>query len=858
MSTKIGRFEILSEIAKSESGCVYKASDPESGQTLALKTIHLDAFGEHAEGLVQRILEEAESTKDLSSPNITLVYGAGEIDGQFCAAMEYIQGNSIATMLARQEGFSIWDLLDMSRQVCQGLDHAHQHNVFHYSLEPSKVMVTWDGTVKILSFGISSTGYVAAGASGAPPSVLYYMSPEQVRGQKLAASSNLFTWGAMLYEMVTDQKAFDGADAEEVRQKIQEGMPTPPAQLNPKINGVASEVIMKALAKDPAERYQSGRDMVNDLEKCREASSKTAKKAPEPPPGAAVPDKRRGAAASKFAAGPAAPREATAPAAPKLEPKPAQRKFSPPAPSLADELETNWTPPSASPAKPAAKFVPEELPRKAAAAAAGSNSQAGGTTGTPARQLDPSSQFVSAVVRASVGALDQQPANMSSAVLDAPAVDQPKIAVDPMMAEGRGAAGGTGVSFSDLEELPPLKEVYVAPPPPKVETPPEQAALPSIVFRPREPEKPKIEPREVAQKAIKEIKGVPPKLLLYSVAGAVTLILVIGTWVVWHAHSQNTDEDGGPMSPPAATTEAPGQPAAVGRAPQAAAPEPAQAAPQQPEAPPEEPVVEQRSSRGSAPIAAKSRNAKHKKGTGPAPSSIPGQLVIDSTPEGAQIQVDGRGDSNWVTPYTIAGMAPGSHTIVISKSGFGQETRTADVTSANKTSVLAHLTPLSTIMAVTSDPPGAAIFVDSKDTLKVTPSQITLEKGTHTILVRKLGYLDETTAATAQPGQTLHFAPTLRALGNADEIKTVGKFKKLFGGNGGQASMGKISIKTTPKGAQIAVNRRLLEKGSPVEFLLNPGNYILDITLTGYKPIQKVISVGPSGNLAIEETLAPE
>jgi len=159
---------------------------------------------------------------------------------------------------------------------------------------------------------------------------------------------------------------------------------------------------------------------------------------------------------------------------------------------------------------------------------------------------------------------------------------------------------------------------------------------------------------------------------------------------------------------------------------------------------------------------------------------------------------------------------------------------------------------------VTSDPPGASIFVDSKDTLKVTPSQITLEKGTHTILVRKAGYLDETTSATAQPGQSFRFAPTLRALGNADQIKTVGKFKKLFGGNGGQASMGKISIKTTPKGAQIAVNRRLLEKGSPVEFLLNPGNYILDITLTGYKPIQRVISVGPSGNLAIEETLAPE
>ena len=233
MSTKIGRFEILGELARSESSCVYKASDPESGQTLALKTYKLEAFGEHAESIMQRVLEEAETTKELSSPNLTLVYGAGEIDGLFCAAMEYIQGNSIATMLARKEGFSIWDLLDISRQVCQGLDHAHEHNVFHCSIEPSKVMVTWDGTVKILSFGISSTGWVAATATGAPQPALHYMSPEQIQGEGLDARSNLFSWGAILYEMVTDQKAFDGADADEVRNKIVNEMPVSPALVNP-------------------------------------------------------------------------------------------------------------------------------------------------------------------------------------------------------------------------------------------------------------------------------------------------------------------------------------------------------------------------------------------------------------------------------------------------------------------------------------------------------------------------------------------------------------------------------------------------------------------------------------------------
>src|SRR5215469_3519861 len=408
MSSKIGRFEILSELAKSPSGCVYKASDPESGQTIALKTIHLQEYGEQAEELVRRIEVEAESTKDLSSPNITVVYGAGEIDGQFCAAMEYIQGNSIQTMLARKEGFSIWDLLDISRQVCQGLDHAHQHNVFHYSLEPSKVMVTWDGTVKILGFGVSSTGLVQAVATGEPPLPLYYMSPEQISGEKLDARSNLFTWGAMLYEMVTDHKAFEGADADEVRRKILEGMPALPSSLNPKINPVASEVIMKALAKDPEQRFQSGREMVNDLERCREAS-KAAKKAPEAPQGPAVPDKVKASAAPKFVSA-SAPKAPSSPSAPKFE-KPAEMKLSSSL-SLSDELETSWTPtPTPRPPAPKPSAQVNRSPKKAAAAAAGWNS-ANVTSNTP----EASSDFVGAFVRASVDAIENPAANMSAAV----------------------------------------------------------------------------------------------------------------------------------------------------------------------------------------------------------------------------------------------------------------------------------------------------------------------------------------------------------------------------------------------------------------------------------------------------------
>jgi serine/threonine protein kinase len=847
MSKHIGHFEILSELAKSESGCVYKANDPESGQTVALKTIRLEAYGEHAQELVQRVLKEAEATKELDCSNITVVYGAGEIEGELCATMDYIQGNSIATMLARKEGFSIWDLLDISNQVCQGLDHAHQHNVFHYSLEPGKIMVTWDGTVKILSFGVSSTGFVAAVAAGTPPSTLYYMSPEQVCGETMDARSNLFTWGAMLYEMVTDQKAFDGADADEVRRKILEVMPAPPAQINPRISPIASDVIMKALAKDPAQRYQSGREMANDLEKCREATGK-GKKA-EPPKGTVVPDKAKAAAAAaRFSAPPAAPKAPAAPPAPKFVPRAPEPNVSGSSSSLSSELEDSWAP--AATAKPAPKKAsspPQAPAHKAAAAAAGRSSGTRSTTSPKAPHLDPSAQFVTSVVRASVDAVENQNASMSSAVLDEP--EQPKIAVDPMMAEGPGA-GSKGVSFSDLEELPPLKEIYLAPPAPKADAVEENAEpLPSIVLRGGEPEKPKIQPREVAEKALNEIKSLPPQLWMYSLAAAVALILIVGVAVFWRAHSQNTDEEGQVPTPVASSSPAPQPAPAEPAQPQVATAE----APIEPEP---EPTVEERPSKAASAASAKSRNAKGRKAASSAP--IPGQLVITSTPDGAQVQIDGQSDTSWVTPFTITAIAPGQHTIVISRAGYGQETRTADVTSANRASLTVHLTALVASMAVASDPAGASIYVDGKDTLRVTPYQVTLEKGTHTILVRKAGYLDETTSVTAVLGQTTHYAATLRPLGNVDQIKTVGKFKKLFGGKVTDAGMGKVSVKTTPKGAQISVNRRMLDKGSPVDFLLNPGNYIIDITLTGYKPVQKVIVIDQGGSATIDETLEPQ
>jgi eukaryotic-like serine/threonine-protein kinase len=306
MATMFGRFEIQSELSKTNTALIYKAIDTKTEQVVALKTQSLEPLGERSAAFVGTLIAEGEKTHDLVSQNIVVLYGAGEIEGQFCAAMEYIQGNSIATMLGRNEGFSIWDLLDITRQVCAGLDIAALKGVAHCSLEPAKIMVQWDGMVKILGYGISNMSLIEAEAGNGLGRLMSYCSPEQIRGEAIDQRSNLFTLGTILYEMVVGRKAFDGADPVVLLSQIENVMPAIPSSVNAKIHPVVSALIMKALAKDPAERYQNARELLDDLEKCKENGKKPAtetKKAAN----ATVSSASRSAAASKFVSGASLP-----------------------------------------------------------------------------------------------------------------------------------------------------------------------------------------------------------------------------------------------------------------------------------------------------------------------------------------------------------------------------------------------------------------------------------------------------------------------------------------------------------------------------------------------------------------------
>jgi serine/threonine protein kinase len=831
MSNKIGRFEIQAEISRSSAGSVSKACDSTGGQIVALKTVDLKPFGDRAPAVVKRVLEEAESSKLLNTHNIAMLFGAGEIEGQFCATMEYVQGNSIETMLARKEVFSIWDVQDIARQSCQGFDHARVNKVLHYSLEPAKVMVQWDGIVKTLGFGVSMMGVFAAEICQETPKILHYMSPEQIQGLPIDASSNLFSLGAILYEMVTQIKAFDGDDAEHVRQAVLEIMPAPPCDINPKIDPALSDVIMKALSKAPGDRYQSGQELINDLERCKNSPVKSA------------PDNKTVQAVVALKT----PQIKIPQSSARVQPAPQVEKKVAAGPAVAARaIATSLLQP-----------IPNPKGMASGAAAGARTASPVSTTPSPlkAAKGDGSPQFIGTGIKDPIGAVAQAEPKMSTAITE-PMVEAPKIKIDPVMDESHKETGAASRSFSEIDELPPLKEVYVAPPRPPAPAEEELVEQPKLsAFSNSDPEKASQPAREIAKKAVTEIQRTPPKMFAYSIGVAIVIILAIGAIIMFRIRSDNSDDETPSTATAPASSGAVNTQAASANANSGSSSAASQSAVQLPVAPEPE--------KAENPLSVKAKGAAKKKikpvVAGPvAPIVVPAQLTVNSSPAGAQIQIDGHSEPDWITPYNVPGLTPGRHTVSISKAGFTPEIRMMDAVSGGKSTLAVHLEQLPATVVFASAPGGASIVIDGKDTGHVTPSQIPFDKpGTHVFLIKKQGYLEETTTTTLAPGQIFHYSPTLILLGNTDQIKTVGKLKKFFG-SGDQSMTGTVSVKILPKGAQIAVNSRLVEKTSPVDFYLNPGTYVVDITLSGYKSVRHIVTVNQGAKIELNDILEPQ
>ncbi|HEX7960974.1 MAG TPA: serine/threonine-protein kinase, partial [Terriglobales bacterium] len=228
---KIGRYEIVAELGRGAMGVVYKATDPNIGRLVALKTMRLDVHGiEHAE-MSRRFRNEGRAAGTLNHPNIVTIYDAHEVDGLFYIAMEYIEGETLQAVMLERKALATEKVIGYTKQICAGLDYAHGKGIIHRDIKPANIMITPHETVKIMDFGIakSGAGLTSDGRVLGTPS---YMSPEQVRGRPIDGRSDLFGLGVMLYEMVTGEKPFTGESITTIIYKIVNEQPIAPRDLD--------------------------------------------------------------------------------------------------------------------------------------------------------------------------------------------------------------------------------------------------------------------------------------------------------------------------------------------------------------------------------------------------------------------------------------------------------------------------------------------------------------------------------------------------------------------------------------------------------------------------------------------------
>jgi serine/threonine-protein kinase len=295
--TKAGRYQIVGELGRGSMGVVYQGFDPIIGRTVAIKTMLPEGLSpQEFQEYKLRFQREAQAAGILAHPNIITVYDFGEDNGVLYLAMEFLEGKSLEKIVQEKTVLPIETILPIYDQVCGALDHAHKNKIVHRDIKPANIMILQNGLVKVTDFGIAkmmAMGMTQAGQILGTPN---YMSPEQVKGRQIDGRSDIFSLGVILYELVTGEKPFGGQNITTVIYKIINENPIPPRELDASIPTGLSYVISKALAKNVDERYQTCRELAEDLRNYRNLggapTGRTAilnvatiqMEAPEPPP----------------------------------------------------------------------------------------------------------------------------------------------------------------------------------------------------------------------------------------------------------------------------------------------------------------------------------------------------------------------------------------------------------------------------------------------------------------------------------------------------------------------------------------------------------------------------------------------
>ena len=271
--TRVGRYEIKGLIAQGGMGDLYLARDPNTSRFVVLKLLNASLDSSELRGRFER---EARALASLNHPSIVHIYDYGDFQGSPFIVMEYVRGETLAEKIKRQAPLTVGQKLTLMTELCAGLAHAHQAGIIHRDVKPANLMVTLDGRLKILDFGIARVADSNLTRVGTALTLVNmqvgtpgYMSPEQVQGTEIDHRTDVFAAGAVCYELLAYREAFPGTSTREVERKVMRTQPAPLAALLPTLDPGIGAIVTRALTKDRKKRYQNIAELRDALEQYR-------------------------------------------------------------------------------------------------------------------------------------------------------------------------------------------------------------------------------------------------------------------------------------------------------------------------------------------------------------------------------------------------------------------------------------------------------------------------------------------------------------------------------------------------------------------------------------------------------------
>jgi eukaryotic-like serine/threonine-protein kinase len=266
-----GHYRTVQVIGRGTVGTVYEAAHESSGRKVALKVMYRD-LAQEAE-LRARFLREAEAVRGLDHPNIVRVVETGAVEDQPFIALEYVEGTDLEQIIQRRAPLSVEWKLDLLRQICDGLQHAHEQGIIHRDVKPANVRVTADGTVKVVDFGMARVNTSDLTKRGQMLGSVHYVAPEQIEGARVDHRADVFSVGAIAYELLAYRKPFDGDSVGAVLTRImgeaRDLRPLPRTAYSPGLE----RAVLKALDRDADRRQQSLRELRGELAEAVETAA---------------------------------------------------------------------------------------------------------------------------------------------------------------------------------------------------------------------------------------------------------------------------------------------------------------------------------------------------------------------------------------------------------------------------------------------------------------------------------------------------------------------------------------------------------------------------------------------------------